>query len=44
MSWREDMDSAAWDAWTDEQNARDDARRDGPLPTVPPHGDDEDES
>ena len=44
MSWREDMDDASWDAWDDEQSARADARLDGPPPTVPPHGDDEDES
>ena len=47
MSWREDMDAAAWDAWDDEQSARADARLDGPLTGAPAsecYDDSEDES
>ena len=44
MSWAEDMDAGNWSDWDDEQALADDARLDGPLPTVPAHDDDEDES
>ena len=44
VSWPEDMDAGNWSDWDDQQDARDDARLDGPLPTSQTPCKDEDES